>query len=98
MQNGLLQNQKTVRTTVTLPADLLQRSQKLIDAGRVPNRNVLIVSALERLLADLERAEIDQQFAAMFEDEVYQTMQTEMSESFEESDWEALLDGEQTLK
>ena len=98
MQNGLLQNQKTVRTTVTFPADLLQRSQKLIDAGRVPNRNVLIVSALERLLAELERAEIDQQFAAMAEDKTYQTTQVEMAKSFEESDWEALLDGEQTLK
>lgn len=98
MQNGLLQNQEMVRTTITLPADLLQRSQKLIDAGKVPNRNVLIVSALERLLAELERAEIDRQFAAMAKDETYQTMQAEMAGSFEESDWEALLDGEQTLK
>ncbi|MCB9006042.1 MAG: CopG family transcriptional regulator [Ardenticatenaceae bacterium] len=96
MQRGLLQNQKTVRTTVTLPADLLQRSQKLVDAGQVPNRNVLIVSALERLLAELERAEIDRQFAALAEDEAYQTMQTEMAESFAESDWEALNDGEPT--
>ena len=96
MQRGLLQNQKTVRTTVTLPADLLQRSQKLVDAGQVPNRNVLIVSALERLLAELERAEIARQFAALAEDEAYQTMQTEMAESFAESDWEALNDGEPT--
>lgn len=98
MQQGFLQNQETVRTTVTLPTDLLQRSQKLIDAGQVPNRNVLIVSALERLLAELERAEIDRQFAAMAEDEAYQTMQTDMAESFEESDWEALLEGEQTVR
>ena len=98
MQQGILQTQETVRTTVTLPTDLLQRSQKLIDAGQVPNRNVLIVSALERLLNELERAEIDRQFAAMAEDEAYQTMQTQMAESFEESDWEALLDGEQTVQ
>ena len=74
----------------------VQRSQKLVDAGQVPNRNVLIVSALERLLAELERAEIDRQFAALAEDEAYQTMQTEMAESFAESDWEALNDGEPT--
>lgn len=98
MQHGILHNQETVRTTVTLPTDLLQRSQKLIDAGQVPNRNALIVSALERLLNELERAEIDRQFAAMAEDEAYQTMQSEMAESFEESDWEALLDGEQTVQ
>jgi len=52
MQQGLFKNQETVRTTVALPADLLQRSQKLIDGGQVANRNVLIVSALERLLVD----------------------------------------------
>ena len=97
-QHGILHNQETVRTTVTLPADLLQRSQKLIDAGQVPNRNVLIVSALERLLNEWERAEIDQQFAAMAKDEAYQTMQSEMAESFEESDWEALLEVEQTVQ
>lgn len=98
MQHGILQTQKTVRTTVTLPTDLLQRSQKLIDAGQVPNRNALIVSALERLLNEWERAEIDRQFAAMSEDEAYQTMQTEMAESFEDSDWEAFLEGEQTVQ
>lgn len=97
MQHGILPNQETVRTTVTLPAELLQRSQKLIDAGQVPNRNVLIVSALERLLNELERAEIDRQFAAMAEDETYQTLQSEITETFEDSDWEALLEGEQTV-
>lgn len=98
MPQALLNNQETVRTTVTLPASLLKRSQKLIDSGQVPNRNVLIVSALERLLAELERAEIDRQFAAMAEDEAYQSLQTEIAESFDESDWEALLDGERTLE
>lgn len=94
MPQALLNNQETVRTTVTLPADLLKRGQKLIDSGQVPNRNVLIISALERLLAELERAEIDRQFAAMADDAAYQTLQTEMAESFDESDWEVLLDGE----
>mgnify|MGYP002625820991 CR=1 FL=1 len=98
MQHGILHNQETVRTTVTLPADLLQRSQKLIDAGQVPNRNMLIITALERLLNELERAEIDRQFAAMAEDEAYQTMQTEMAESFEDRDWEAFFEGEQKVQ
>jgi len=98
MQLGLLDKQETVRTTVTLPTSLLQRSQKLIDSGQVPNRNVLIISALERLLVDLEREEIDRQFAAMAADADYQALHTKMAESFDESDWEALLDGEQTLE
>ena len=98
MPQALFNSQDTVRTTVTLPASLLKRSQKLIDSGQVPNRNVLIVSALERLLAELEREEIDRQFAAMADDADFQKLQTEMAESFEDSDWEALLDGEQTLE
>lgn len=98
MQWGILNKQETVRTTVALPASLLQRSQKLIDSGQVPNRNVLIVAALERLLIALEREEIDRQFAAMADDTAYQTLHTEIAETFEESDWESLLDGEQTLK
>lgn len=48
-------------------------------------------TVLEKLSAELERAEIDQQFAAIAEDEAYQAVQIEMTESFEESDWEALL-------
>ena len=97
MPQGLLNNQETVRTTVTLPASLLKRSQKWIDSGQVPNRNMLIISALERLLAELERAEIDRQFAAMAEDEAYKSLQTDTDEFFDGSDWEALLNGEQTL-
>ncbi|GJM42639.1 MAG: hypothetical protein DHS20C20_29210 [Ardenticatenaceae bacterium] len=95
MRQALIHNQKTVRTTVTLPEELLKRSQKLIDRGQLPNRNVLIVSALERFLEELEREEIDRQFAAMAQDGTYQAMQTNVAEAFAESDWEALNDGEE---
>lgn len=97
MQPNVLDKYETVRTTVTLPANLLHRSQGLIDSGQVPNRNALIVAALEQFIADLEREEIDRQFAVMADDADYQTFQIEVAESFAESDWEALADGEQTL-
>lgn len=81
---------ETVRTTVTLPADLVTRTQKILDKGIVPSRNALIVLAVERFLAELERQEIDRQFAAMADDEAYQTLSEAMAEAFIDSDWEAL--------
>lgn len=80
-----------VRTTVTVPANLMQRSQHFLDKGIVPNRNALVVTALERFIVELERQEVDLQFAAMADDEEYQAWSEQLSESFAESDWEALL-------
>ena len=98
MQPNVLDKYETVRTTVTLPANLLHRSQGLIDSGRIPNRNALIVAALEQFIAELEREEIDRQFAAMAEDTDYQSFQVEVAESFADTDWEALAEGEQPLE
>lgn len=69
-----VKNYETIRTTVNLPAELLQRSQKLIDEGLIPNRNTLIVLALENFLAEMERQTIDEQFAAMMDDKDYQLL------------------------
>ena len=81
---------ESVRTTVTLPLALMQRSQQFVDKGIVPNRNALVIAALERFLAELERQEIDRQFAAMADDSEYQVLNEQMAESFSPSDWEAL--------
>ena len=81
---------ETMRTTVTIPASLMQRSQHFLDQGIVPNRNALVVAALEHFLEELERQEIDRQFAAMAEDIEYQVLNEQMAESFGASDWEAL--------
>ncbi|MCZ7669628.1 MAG: CopG family transcriptional regulator [Chloroflexi bacterium] len=98
MQPNMLDKYETVRTTVTLPVNLLQRSQGVIDSGKVPNRNALVVAALEQFITHLEREEIDRQFAAMADDADYLSFQTEVAESFAESDWEALGGGETTLE
>ena len=54
-----------------------------MDSGQVPNRNTLIVAALEQFVDNLEREDIDRQFAAMAEDADYQAFQVEMAESWE---------------
>ena len=85
-----LQRFESVRTTVTLPADLVEWSQRFVEKGTVPSRNALIVAALEHFLIELEQQEIDQQFAAMADDEAYQELSVQMSEEFADSDWEAM--------
>jgi metal-responsive CopG/Arc/MetJ family transcriptional regulator len=90
----MLKNFETVRTTLTLPADLNERSQRFVDSGLIPSRNALIVAALEQYLLDLERQEIDYQFEAMAEDDAYRAMEERIAESFVANDWGALVEGE----
>lgn len=89
MPQSMLNRFDSVRTTVTLPRDLSQRSQQLVDMGKIPSRNALIVAALEHYIAELEREEIDRQFAAMAEDVDYQSLTQKIADSFADSDWEA---------
>ena len=85
---------ETVRTTLTIPVDLVKRSQHFIDGGAIPSRNALIVAALERFLLELERQEIDRQFEAMAEDKTYAAINQQVIDDFAESDWDALIEGE----
>jgi metal-responsive CopG/Arc/MetJ family transcriptional regulator len=94
MEIMMLKEFETVRTTLTLPADLNKRSQHFVDGGIIPSRNALIIAALEKYLLELERQEIDRQFDAMADDHAYQAMNEQISESFAESDWDALVEGE----
>lgn len=96
MANFNLDHFETVRTTVTLPADLVKQSQRFVDDGTVPSRNALIVAALEHFLAELERQEIDRQFAAMTNDTEYQELNERLAEEFADADWETLTMAEET--
>lgn len=87
---------ETIRTTVTIPTSLIQRGQHFLDQGVLPNRNVLIVTALEHFLTELEQQEIDRQFAAMADDDEYQRLNEQIADSFAISDWEALELAEKT--
>ena len=94
MEIKMLEKFDTVRTTLTLSADLIRRSQHFVEKGLIPSRNALIVAALEQYLLALERQEIDRQFEAMAGDDAYQVMNVQISESFAESDWDALIEDE----
>ncbi|MCB0200251.1 MAG: CopG family transcriptional regulator [Anaerolineae bacterium] len=86
----IVKHQERVRTTITLPGDLLQRSQRFIEDGTVPNRTALIEVALEHMLDQLERDEIDRSFAAMANDAASLALHETIETEFAESDWEAL--------
>lgn len=79
-----------IRITIRLPADLVKQSQRFIDDGTFPSHNALIVAALEHFLAELERQEIDRQFAAMAEGDEYRELNERLAEEFADADWEAL--------
>jgi len=86
-----LKSVETVRTTTSLPSDLVERAQRMVDVGLARSRNALIVAALEHFVEHLERQVIDAQFAAMADDEAYHTLNLDLADEFAESDWEALV-------
>jgi metal-responsive CopG/Arc/MetJ family transcriptional regulator len=87
---------RTVRTTLALPADLLEAVDQAIQAGKARSRNELVAAALRHELAMLQRAAIDAAFAEMAQDPVYQAETHEIAAAFAQADWEAwrLAEGE----
>jgi metal-responsive CopG/Arc/MetJ family transcriptional regulator len=81
---------QTVRTTITLPVDLVDEADRAVREGRARSRNDLLVTALRRELAAQERAEIDAAFAAMADDQELQAEAVELAEEGVRAGWEAL--------
>ncbi len=86
---------KTIRTTVTLPTDLLTAADLAVRAGEARSRNELVANALRRELASIERAAIDAAFAGMADDKAYLEEARVISDEFVQADWEAYRLGEQ---
>ncbi|MBW4631019.1 MAG: ribbon-helix-helix domain-containing protein [Iphinoe sp. HA4291-MV1] len=84
----------TVRTTLTLPSELLEATDKVVQEGKAKSRNEFVAQALRRELAALKRAEIDAALAEMANDPEYQTEVLKMEAEFASAQWEALQLGE----
>jgi metal-responsive CopG/Arc/MetJ family transcriptional regulator len=80
---------RTVRTTLALPADLLEAVDRAVQAGKARSRNELIATALQHELAALQRAAIDAAFAEMAQDPAYQKEAQGIATEFATADWEA---------
>lgn len=83
---------RSVRTTVSLPEELVRRVDRAVEEGAAKSRNELLVSALEREVELLERRRLDAEFAGMADDEEYLREAEGLAEDFALADREALLE------
>jgi metal-responsive CopG/Arc/MetJ family transcriptional regulator len=85
---------RTVRTTVTIPAELLAATDKAVSEGKAKNRNEFVAQALLHELEALKRTEIDAALREMTRDPEYQAQVLRMEAEFAAASWEALKLGE----
>jgi metal-responsive CopG/Arc/MetJ family transcriptional regulator len=83
-----------VRTTLALPSELLEASDKAVSQGKAKSHNKFVAQALRHELAALRRAEIDAAFAEMANDAEYQAEALQIEAEFAKASWEALQLGE----
>ena len=85
---------RKVRTTVVLPADLIEAVDAIVRLGEAESRNDFLERALRNQIAAARRKAIDADFARMASDPTYQNEAVQIAEEFAEADWEALRLGE----
>jgi metal-responsive CopG/Arc/MetJ family transcriptional regulator len=85
---------ETVRTTLTIPRELLEATDKAVLEGKAKSRNDFVAQALRRELALQKRSEIDAALAEMANDPDYQAEVLKLELEFATAQWEALQLGE----
>ena len=88
-------SQNLIRTTISLPKELLSATDKLLEQGKIKSRNHFITQAVTKELAALQEAEIDKEFTYMAEDKDYQAAALQIEAEFAHASWEALKLGEE---
>ncbi|MDR9894841.1 ribbon-helix-helix protein, CopG family [Aetokthonos hydrillicola Thurmond2011] len=83
-----------IRTTLTLPKELLEATDKAVREGKAKSRNDFVALALRRELAAMKRAEIDAALMEMATDPDYQAEVLKLEAEFATAEWEALQLGE----
>jgi metal-responsive CopG/Arc/MetJ family transcriptional regulator len=89
MLGGIFVAAGMVRTTLTLPADLLEAADRAVRDGKADSRNALVAAALRRELAAQRRAAIDADLADMATDAEYQREAAQIMAEFAGADAEA---------
>ncbi len=87
-------NNRAVRTTVALPPDILEATDRAIRAGQARSRNELVATALRHELEALERAAIDAAFAPLASDADHRAEAQALRDEFAIADWEVFRRGE----
>ena len=80
----------TIRTTIALPAELLEGVDSAVRGGHAASRNEFLSRAVRSELERLERLAIDHEFEAMASDSVYRSEAKRSTEEYEMAGWEAL--------
>lgn len=84
-----------IQLVVTLPFDLLERTERLVERGYARNRDTLLTAAIEKFIAQLEeQIAVDADLLTMSADSDFQTLNLQIAEAFSESDYQALRDDE----
>jgi Predicted transcriptional regulators containing the CopG/Arc/MetJ DNA-binding domain and a metal-binding domain len=79
----------TIEAKISLPANLLEATDRAVNQGKAKSRDEFIMRAIRRELAALKRAEIDAALAEMASDPEYQAEVLQMETEFATASWEA---------
>ena len=71
-----------VRTTLSIPADLLEATNQMVKVGCARSRNEFVEMALLHEIEARKRAEIDAAFAGMADDAEYQAESLRIASEF----------------
>jgi metal-responsive CopG/Arc/MetJ family transcriptional regulator len=75
-------SQSTIRTTITLPQELLKTIDSMVNQKKVKSRNEFIAQALRNEIKALQSREIDAKLAEMAQDPDYQAEVLKMEAEF----------------
>jgi len=82
-----VQRADTIPMVISLPFELLERTERLVERGLADNRDSLLRTAIEKFIDELEeRSSIDAELAAMAEDEDFQALNRQVAAEFAASD------------
>ena len=73
---------KSMRTTITIPNDLVEKVDLLIKQHDLSSRNQFIIEALELKVGEIENRAIDREFALMANDMQYQSESLQLEQEF----------------
>ncbi|ALF55109.1 transcriptional regulator with CopG/Arc/MetJ DNA-binding domain and metal-binding domain protein [Nostoc piscinale CENA21] len=82
---------ESVRTTLAIPRELLEATDKAVLEGKARSRNDFMVQAIRRELAAQKRAAIDAALTEMACDPDYQAEVLKLETEFAAAQWEAFL-------
>lgn len=83
-------NKNNIRTTLTIPENLLKATDEMVSKGKVKSRNEFITIALQNELKAIKTAEINEQLKEMAMEEEYHSEVLKMEAEFASSSSEAI--------